>query len=324
VKFRGRLGPTDQDDKEIRILNRIITWTEEGILYEADQRHAEIIIREMNLKSDSKTAVTPFEKTLGVEDDPLVESAEATQYRGIVARGNYLAQDRTDLGYAVKELSKEMSSPRREGWGKLKRLARCLKGRPRLVMRFDYQSEVKGVTVWTDTDFAGCVKSRKSTSAGLIQLGGHLMKSWSTNQAVIALSSGEAEYYGLVKGASMGLGAASIIRDLGWDYEDALEIRTDASAAIGIANRIGIGKIRHIETNQLWLQQKVLEGKLVVSKVKGEDNLADALTKPVDGKLLTEHLVRVGSILPEGRHALAPVLDATDDEVAQGEGALEV
>ena len=150
------------------------------------------------------------------------------------------------------------------------------------------------------------------------------MKSWSTNQAVIALSSGEAEYYGLVKGASMGLGAASIIRDLGWDYEDALEILTDATATIGIANRIGIGKIRHIETNQLWLQQKVLEGKLVVSKVKGEDNLADALTKPVDGKLLTEHLVRVGSILPEGRHALAPVLDATEDEVAQGEGELEV
>ena len=149
------------------------------------------------------------------------------------------------------------------------------------------------------------------------------MKSWSTNQAVIALSSGEAEYYGLVKGASMGLGAASIIRDLGWDYQDALEIRTDASAAIGIANRIGIGKIRHIETNQLWLQQKVPEGKLVVSKVKVEGNLADALTKPVDGKLLAEHLVRVGSILPEGRHALAPVLDATEDEVAGGEGDLE-
>ena len=117
----------------------------------------------------------------------------------------------------------------------------------------------------------------------------------------------------------MGLGAAAIIHDLGWDYESALEIRTDASAAIGIANRIGIGKIRHIETNQLWLQQKVLEGKLVVSKVKGEDNLADALTKPVDGKLLTEHLVRVGSILPEGRHALAPVLEATEDEVAPEE-----
>ena len=56
-----------------------------------------------------------------------------------------------------------------------------------------------------------------------------------------------------------------------------------------------------------------------MSKVKGEDNLADALTKPVDGKLLTDHLVRVGSILPEGRHALAPVLDTFEDEVVQGE-----
>ena len=126
-----------------------------------------------------------------------------------------------------------------------------------------------------------------------------------------------------MKGASTGIGTEAIIRDLGREYEDALEIRTDASAAIGIANRIGIGKIRHIETNQLWLQQKVLEGHLVVSKVKGEDNLADALTKPVDGKLLSEHLVRVGSILLEGRHALAPVLDATDNEVVQGESEPE-
>ena len=120
----------------------------------------------------------------------------------------------------------------------------------------------------------------------------------------------------------MGLGAASIIQDLGCEYDDPPEIRTDASAAVGIANRIGIGKIRHIETNQLWLQQKVLEGKLVVSKVKGEENLADALTKPVDGKLLTEHIKRVGSILLEGRHSLAPALDLTG-EVEQQEECYE-
>ena len=61
----------------------------------------------MNLKGDSRGAVTPFEKTLGVENDPFVSSTEATMYRGIVARGNYLAQDRTDLGYAVKELQSQ-------------------------------------------------------------------------------------------------------------------------------------------------------------------------------------------------------------------------
>ena len=87
----------------------------------------------------------------------------------------------------MKGLSKEISSPKQESMGTLKRSARYLKDRPRVVMKLRYQQEVKGVSVWTDTDFAGCVKSRKSISAGVIQLGGHLVKSWSSNQAVIAL-----------------------------------------------------------------------------------------------------------------------------------------
>ena len=49
VKFRGRLGPEDKDEKAIRILNRVVTWTTEGIEYEADQRHAEIIIEHLGL-----------------------------------------------------------------------------------------------------------------------------------------------------------------------------------------------------------------------------------------------------------------------------------
>ena len=59
--------------------------------------------------------------------------------------------------------------------------------------------------MWTDTDYAGCAKTRKSTSGGVIMIGGHMIKSWSSTQNVIALSSGEAEYYGLVKGAAQGL-----------------------------------------------------------------------------------------------------------------------
>ena len=50
VKVRGRLGPEDGDDKSIRILNRVVDWGEEGIRYEADQRHAEIIVREMGVE----------------------------------------------------------------------------------------------------------------------------------------------------------------------------------------------------------------------------------------------------------------------------------
>ena len=57
VKFRGRIGPTEEDDRSIRILNRVVSWKLKGIEYEADQRHAEIIIKELGLQGDSKGVV---------------------------------------------------------------------------------------------------------------------------------------------------------------------------------------------------------------------------------------------------------------------------
>ena len=86
-----------------------------------------------------------------------------------------------------------------------------------------------------------------------MQLGQHTIKTWSTHQSVIALSSGEAEYYGMVKGASVGLGIQAMLGDLGWEHQGSINLKTDASAAIGIANRVGVGKIRHIEVSQLFV-----------------------------------------------------------------------
>ena len=92
--------------------------------------------------------------------------------------------------------------------------------------------------------------------------GSHPLKSWSTTQGVIALSSGDAEYYGMVRGGSVALGVKAILRDLG--IEGKAKIKTDASAAKGIASRKGLGKIRHIEVNQLWLQDKVANGEVEI------------------------------------------------------------
>ena len=97
--------------------------------------------------------------------------------------------------------------------------------------------------------------------------GAHLIKTWSTTQSVIALSSGEAEYYGLVKGASQGLEMRAMLTELG--VESKVVVQTDASAAKGIALRRGMGKLRHIEVNQLWVQDKVAKGE--VNKQKDRD-----------------------------------------------------
>ena len=73
----------------------------------------------------------------------------------------------------------------------------------------------RDIEVWTDTDCAGCRDIRKSTSGGIIRLGPHCLKAWSSTQDIIALSSGEAESYGLVKGASHAIWIRSMLEDMG-------------------------------------------------------------------------------------------------------------
>ena len=137
--------------------------------------------------------------------------------------------------------------------------------------------------------------------------GNHLIKSWSTTQSVVALSSGEAEYYGMVKGASIAIGLQSVLKD--FQITCGIEVKSDASAAIGIANRRGLGKVRHIELCQLWLQDKVRKGDIKVTKVGSHENLADTLTKFVGKESIDIHMNGTFQKLREGRHELAPKVE---------------
>ena len=137
--------------------------------------------------------------------------------------------------------------------------------------------------------------------------GDHIIKSWSKTQSVIALSSGEAEYYGMVKGASEGLGIQSVLRD--FEINVMLTLKSDASAAIAIASRRGLGKVRHIEVCQLWLQEKVRSGEVKVVKVGTDENVADSLTKYVSSEILRNHMRATGQLAREGRHRLAPAAE---------------
>ena len=174
IKVRGRIGPKPNDEKSIRLLNRVFEWTPEGILVEADQRHAELIVRDMSLNAESKGVSTPGIK---VKEEGLpLEAREATIYRANVARANYLSQDRSDIQFSVKELCRKMSAPTKSDWQKLKRLARYLKDKTRSRTLFQYQTQPDSIEVSTDTDYAGCERTRRSTSGGVAMYGFHLLK----------------------------------------------------------------------------------------------------------------------------------------------------
>ena len=119
-------------------------------------------------------------------------------------------------------------------------------------------------------------------------LGNHVIKTWSSTQSVVSVSSGEAEFYSMVKGGSNGMGVQAIMKEIGIALP--LMLKTDASAAIGISMRRGLGKVRHIDVSQLWIQGRVASGDIKVVKVRTDENLSDALTTYVSSKDLEWHV----------------------------------
>ena len=106
-----------------------------------------------------------------------------------------------------------MSAPTVFGMLALKHLARYLIGARRVDSKYIYQEEYEDISIWTDSDWAGDRIERKSTSGGVVMLGNHCIKTWSSIQKTVALSSAEAEYVAMVKGGSIGLGIRSMLSD---------------------------------------------------------------------------------------------------------------
>ena len=130
------------------------------------------------------------------------------------------------------------------------------------------------------------------------------MRSRSTTQSMIALSSGESEFYAAVKSASVSLGLKAMMNDLGADLKTPIRLYVASTACLGAAGRRGAGRIRHIATSTLWLQNAVGEGRIVLAKVAGTENPADLGTKVLSGTVLTRLLKRCGLVHLEGQSEL--------------------
>ena len=102
----------------------------------------------------------------------------------------------------------------------------------------------------------------------------------------------------------MALGFRSMAADLGEDIR--VVLRTDSSAALGIIGRQGLGKVRHLETGYLWLQDAVSQRRLAVRKVKGTENCADLATKYLKSEDIEKHLKFLDVSFRDGRSKAVP------------------
>ena len=123
------------------------------------------------------------------------------------------------------------------------------------------------------------------------------------------MSSGEAELGGIGDGLAQAIGLQSIARDIGLHWR--IDLYTDATAAIAIARQKGMGRIRHLDVTDLWVQEKFNNSIAFLHKVLGAENPADLLTKYTDMAVLIMALSKMGMTLLDGRSAVAPAAMGT-------------
>ena len=304
------LGPETEAVNEISMLGRVLRWSSKGIEYEPDQRHAELLVKELGLcgarpvstpgTSDSRIKEVLIDGEEEYNREDLMDSASSSKYRALAARLNYLAMDRADVQFAAKEACRKMSRPIMADWDILKRIGRYLRGRPRSVQLFPFEKEAKGFIGFGDSDWAGEKPGMKSTSGGAVFLGKSMLKSWSSSQSLIALSSGEAELYALMKLTTQTVGLISMAGDFGCRLE--ATVQTDSTAAIGIVNRIGLGgKSRHLNVQYLWIQECIQRKEVTLKKVGTDQNHSDVLTKFLGREPHDRHVTAMGYEFREGR-----------------------
>ena len=126
----------------------------------------------------------------------------------------------------------------------------------------------------------------------------------------------------MVKAASEALGLQAMARDFGTELAPWMYV--DATAAMGVAQRVGLGKLRHLDTQSLWLQQAIRQKRIGLSKVLGTVNPADLMTKYTDSSTLERLLVIMSLERREGRAEIAPHVEVEEvcavGQVEQTEG----
>ena len=310
-----RIGVGAGRSVEGKILNRIVRWTSKGYEMEADPRHCELVLKQLNIegqKSLSSPGVEGQDEEDG-ENDELLKGDQASSFRGITARLNYLSADRPDIQYATKEVCREMASPTTGSWRRLIRIGRYLLDKQRLIWKFDLQNTSGTVDAFSDANWAGCRRSRKSTSGGALMIGSHLIKCWAKTQATVAKSSAESELYGIVRASCETLGFLSLMEDLGTQMQSRLHM--DSTAAQGIVDRQGLSKVRHLDVNLLWLQEQLARDKVPLLKVPGPENNADLMTKHLQDGMIRKHVARMCMEFRDGRSDKAANLQSVSQAV---------
>ena len=269
------IGP-DDDDTGV-YLGRTIKWTDAGIEWHSNPEHVMKVVREMGLSDANPVSLPMTSAIVQAETGDKMQPNEASNFRSLAARLNFAAQDRPDLALASTVAASRMSSPCVGDDNVLKRIGRYIRKSSNVHSVFLWDDNVPELKLWTDSDWATDVTTRKSRSGGVIKMGVNTIGHWTRTQDRVARSSGEAELKASCTGIAELLGMHALSAFLRSDREWPLTHCIDASATVGMLQRQGSGQLKHLDVRSLWVQEAIAEHDIKICKIPRAQNMADAL-----------------------------------------------
>ena len=269
--------------------HKLISETELEI--QVPGRHIEKLMELCGLKSSKnrprKTPLPSGRLPADDENDPELDVARASTFRSATGILLYLQSDCIASQFGIRFLAGYMSRPTEGSWRILRHLVGYLSQHehhtlvietPVVGCGIKVQKQLHLLECFTDADWSGCKRTRKSVSGCVVMLNGQLLHASSRTQKVVSLSSAESEYHSAIGGC---IDAIMLHRAVSFLFgrTEPIQLLIDNSAARAICQRAGVGRVRHLDGKLLWLQAKVAEGKVCVVPVETIKNVSDLGTK---------------------------------------------
>lgn len=224
-----------------------------------------------------KAANTPIEPVKRSEEESV--PADKDRYQRLVGKLIYLTHTRPDIGFAVSMASRSMSNPTEMDMRNVNRILQYLKGTPGRGLYFQKSSN-RGIEVYTDSDWAGSLSDRRSTTGYCTFVWGNMVTWRSKKQSVVARSSAEAEFRAMAHGICEGIWLKRMLNEIRIPTYYTMRIFCDNKAAISIAkNPVHHDRTKHVEIDKHFIKEKIDHKMISVNHVPSCQQTADILTK---------------------------------------------
>ncbi|CAN1279449.1 Retrovirus-related Pol polyprotein from transposon RE1 [Linum perenne] len=243
---------------------------------------------------ESKPSKTPVDYKDKLAADVGVPLSDSTEYRQLVGKLHYLTITRPDISYGVQQLSQFQSKPTDVHLQAAYKVIRYLKQAPGQGLFFSRNASLE-LSGYSDSDWASCPDSRRSTTGFCLFLGTSLLSWKIKKQGTVSRSSSEAEYRALAQLCCEVQWRIGLLQELGVTHPSPVKLFCDNQSALYIAhNPVFHERTKHIEIDCHVIRERLQNGLISLHHVPTEIQLADMFTKGLPASRLRMLLSKLG------------------------------